>query len=155
MRYNFNFRVYVLLKQASCFLALFLSFPIAIFRFITFQAICLYYITVDINSKLCLFPESSSGCLALSAAVEASLSSLILPFDITIEEAYCLFSLEAELYLNNFHFKINFVSLADFEQLIKTAFNSIFDFQDFHLKTWPLIPLYWNLHFQNFFQSQN
>ena len=81
----------------------------------TFQAICLYYITVDINSKLCLFPESNSGCLALSAAGEASLSSLILPFDITIEEAYCLFSLEAELYLNNFHFKINFVSLADFE----------------------------------------
>ena len=153
--YNFNFLIYVLLKQASCFRAYFSRFPIADFHFGAFQAICLYYIITNINFRLYQFPVSNFGCLALFTEVKAGLSSLIQPFDITKEVAYCLFSLEAEQYLNSFHFIIDFGILVDFKLFIKIVSNLIFGFQGFHLKTWLLIQQCQNLRSQNFFQSQN
>ena len=155
MRYNFKFLVYVLLKQASYFHAYFSKFPIASFHFGVFQAICLYYIIININFGLYQYPVSNFGCLALSTEVKAGLSSLIRPFDITKEVAYCLFSLEAEQCLNSFRFIIDFGILVDFKLFIKIVSNLIFGFQGFHLKTWLLIQQCQNLRFQSFSQSQN
>ena len=135
MHYNLNFLVYVLLKQASCFHALLSSLPIANFHFAAFQAIYLYCIIISINFVLSSYPVSNSECSVLSTEVEAGLSSQILLFNIAKEEAYCLFSLEAELCLNSFHLVINFGKLIDFELFVKTVSNSIVGFQYFHLKT--------------------
>ena len=135
MHYNLNFLVYVLLKQASCFHALLSSLPIANFHFTAFQAIYLYCIIISINFVLSSYPVSNSECSVLSTEVEAGLSSQILLFNIAKEEAYCLFSLEAELCLNSFHLVINFGKLKDFELFVRTVSNSIFGFQYFHLKT--------------------
>ena len=121
MRYNFNFLICVLLKQVFCFHAFILNFLIAEFHFTVFQAICLYYIIINISFVLCLYLVSSSRCSGLSAKVKASLSSPILLFDIAKEEVCCLFDLEVELCLNSFHLIISFGKLVNFKLFILTA----------------------------------
>jgi hypothetical protein len=116
IHHNFNLLIYVLLKQASCFHAMyFSSFLAAGFHFVIFQAIYLYYTVVNINFMVYLCPVLNFECLMPFTAIMVSLNLQSHFFSTRIKEVYCLFGLEAVLYLNNFLLRFNFRKLVNFE----------------------------------------